>query len=164
MNVVTDVRTTQRTCKRTSGRTREVRVDGRVSTSGRTCERTHVRWHVHSSRARARMLRDGVLLGLPRWWSLHESISSGVGDVRNSAICPRERHFKGFLCNLSMEDCWWFSPNNSPKDIFHGHPWTEHSEEDHLWPHFGPPNDHYLQLKWCLPFGTQAWQWKISDS
>ena len=38
MNVVTDVRTTQRTCKRTSGRTRDVRVDGRVPTSGRTCE------------------------------------------------------------------------------------------------------------------------------
>ena len=36
MNVVTDVRTTQRTCKRTSGRTRDVRVDGRVRTSGRT--------------------------------------------------------------------------------------------------------------------------------
>ena len=47
MNVVTDVRTTQRTCKRTSGRTRDVRVDGRVRTSGRTCERTYVRWHVH---------------------------------------------------------------------------------------------------------------------
>jgi len=30
MNVVTDVRTTQRTCKRASGRTRGVRVDGRV--------------------------------------------------------------------------------------------------------------------------------------
>ena len=40
MNVVTDVRTTQRACKRTSGRTRDVRVDGRVRTSGRTCERT----------------------------------------------------------------------------------------------------------------------------
>ena len=34
MNVVTDVRTTQRTCKRTSGRTRDVRVDGRVRASG----------------------------------------------------------------------------------------------------------------------------------
>ena len=54
MNVVTDVRTTQRTCKRTSGRTRDVQVDGRVRTSGRTCERTYVRWHVHSSCARAR--------------------------------------------------------------------------------------------------------------
>ena len=43
MNVVTDVRTTQRTCKRTSGRTRDVRVDGRVRTSGWTCERTYVR-------------------------------------------------------------------------------------------------------------------------
>ena len=38
MNVVTDVRTTQRTCKRTSGW---------------TCERTYVRRHVHSSRAPA---------------------------------------------------------------------------------------------------------------
>ena len=35
MNVVTDVRATQRTCKRTSGGTRDVRVDGRVRTSGR---------------------------------------------------------------------------------------------------------------------------------
>ena len=43
MNVVTDVRTTQRTCKRTSGRARDVRVDGRVCASGRTCERTYVR-------------------------------------------------------------------------------------------------------------------------
>ena len=41
MNVVTDVRATQRTCM--SGRTRDVRVDGRVRTSGRTCERTYVR-------------------------------------------------------------------------------------------------------------------------
>ena len=54
MNVVTDMRTTQRTCKRTSGRvTYEwtdvfLRVDGRVSAC--TC----VRWHVHSSRARTR--------------------------------------------------------------------------------------------------------------
>ena len=30
MNVVTDVRTTQRKCKRTIGRTRDVRVGGRV--------------------------------------------------------------------------------------------------------------------------------------
>ena len=43
MNVVTDMRTTQRTCKRTSGRTRDVRVEGRVRTSGRTCERTYLR-------------------------------------------------------------------------------------------------------------------------
>ena len=53
MNVVTDVRTTQRTCKRTSGRTPTYEwTDTCAYEWTDVC--TYVRWHVHSSRARAR--------------------------------------------------------------------------------------------------------------
>ena len=91
MKVVTDVRTTQRTCKRASGRTRGVRVDGRVHTSGRTCEHTYVRWHVHSSRARARTKirssRVGLIsvrLGFPYIFSIGK-----IQTYRNKADSSR---------------------------------------------------------------------------